>query len=655
MNFTRNLRSALLAGLTAVAMTVSASAADLVMPALTDSNVFTAPTLVTPIDDQADVDAIAADLPATAIFRTDDNGNTILADGTVLTTAAESAVFCGNVIPAYEVKTEAAVRATVDNLIAGDIKDYFIIAEDIALLDIAINQNIWSRTVLRVSDTYKNADGSYDLMKIRGDANSVGCHVVILPEEISDRYHADFLERRLIGVWTTAPDTEYGTMKGILSGGNGMITKDVPAAKKAMDDQFEKNTMTRQVLIIGHRGMPGSYPENTLEGSLYAVEAGADIVENDIYITRDGVIVVMHDGDISRTTNGSGNVEDFTLEGLREFIVDTHSEHTDWKIPTLEEYFIEWKKLDKEKQLFVEIKSGKPELIDEFIRLVNEYEIADQVSVITFSQDQLNRLHDAFPQMSVGYLTSGIVSTDTGYNAMFKSIIRTVQKLESTFNHNMDGITKNYVAQLNAHGITHWPWTYRDQTQFISHFLTGINGMTTDYANWAGETVKYCYTGEGLTTTEITLTEGDTLTDVFRTMKYNGTNTAGGDIKIVTGGDVVTADGNSLTAAKAGEAYIYAMYKTAVLNKPIRATSDLIKVTVQPKAADVSADVTEEVSADTAEGTSGTVSAEETPDKTVETGEDGIEYRKVPAVAIVLPIAAVAVIGSVVAFKARRR
>ena len=230
-------------------------------------------------------------------------------------------------------------------------------------------------------------------------------------------------------------------MAAILSGGNGIITKDIPGAKTALAENFEKNTMTRQILIVGHRGMPGSYPENTIEGSLFAIEAGADIVENDIYITKDGVIVAMHDGDISRTTNGAGNVESFTLAELKEFLVDTHSAHTDWRIPTLEEYFIEWKKLDKTKQLFVEIKSGKPELIDEFIRLVKEYDIADQVSVITFSQDQIIRLHEAFPEMSIGFLTSGLVNGVS--EQVFKSIIRSVQKLETTFNHNLDGITKD--------------------------------------------------------------------------------------------------------------------------------------------------------------------------------------------------------------------
>lgn len=583
MKLTQKLLSAALASLLLFSLPVSAAAADIRFPEIAESNVFTAPALITEVDTKAELDALSSTLPTTAVFTANDSGDILFADGTVAGTPVEISDLCGSIIPAFEVSTEAAMTAVTDKLDAAEIRDFFIVSENNEILHTAIDKSIWCRTVLRVTDAYKTADGSYDLMKIRGDANSVGCHVVILPEEISDRYHADYLERRLVGVWTTAPATEYGNMAAILSGGNGIITKDIPGAKTALAENFEKNTMTRQILIVGHRGMPGSYPENTIEGSLFAIEAGADIVENDIYITKDGVIVAMHDGDISRTTNGAGNVESFTLAELKEFLVDTHSAHTDWRIPTLEEYFIEWKKLDKTKQLFVEIKSGKPELIDEFIRLVKEYDIADQVSVITFSQDQIIRLHEAFPEMSIGFLTSGLVNGVS--EQVFKSIIRSVQKLETTFNHNLDGITKDYFAQLNAHGITQWPWTYRDQSQFIQHFLTGINGMTTDYSNWIGETVKYCYTGEGLQTTELTLTEGETLENVFRTMTYSGTDKAGGEIKVVSG-DCVTADGNTLTATAAGEAYIYATYTTAVVTKPIRATSDLIKVTVNAKPAE---------------------------------------------------------------------
>ncbi len=622
MKSIRKILSATLAAIMMATLAVSASAAEEIkIPAALESNVFTAPTLVTEIGTQEQLDAIATTVPDTAIFKVNDEGKAVLNDGTVLGTATEVNALVGNTIPAFEVSTAEALNAVVADLNGSSLKDFFIVSENTELLHTAIDSYIWCRTVLRVNDSYKNEDGSYDLMKIRGDANSVGCHVVILPAEISDRYNADYLERRLIGVWTTAPDTEYGNMSAILSGGNGIITSDISGAKAALVNNFEKNTMTRQIYIIGHRGMPGLYPENTIEGSVLAIEAGADTVENDIYITKDGVIVIMHDGDISRTTNGAGNIEDFTLEQLKNYYVDTMPEYTEWKIPTLEEYFVEWKKMDTSKQLFVEIKSGKAELIDEFIRLVNEYEIADQVSVITFSQDQIKRLHAAFPEMSIGFLTSGIINDSE--QSTFKTIIRSVQKLETTFNHNYDGVDADYVRTLNAHGITHWPWTYNDQGTFMKQFLTGINGMTTNYSYWVSDTAKYCFVGDGLTTTEIQIGAGQTLTEVFSTMTYNGTVGNDAEIHIVSGGDNLTADGNSLTGTNVGEAYVYATYKTNVINKPIRATSGLIKVNVTEEFVEVAPKV-EETEAETVAETEAETVAETVAETEAETAAETV-------------------------------
>ncbi len=591
--------------LTAIAVSTMAICvrADILTTEIPSSNLFTTPTIVTEIDTEAELGALANTAPNTAIFAVNDEGQAVLADGTVVGTAAATVGICGDtIIPAFEVSSEAAVNAVIANLDENNVQDFFLVSDDPALLRIGLDNDIWARGVLRVGDSYRGDDGTYDLMAVRGDANASGCHVVILPEEASNRQNAYYLERRLIGVWTTAPQTEYGQMAAILSGSNGIVTKDVAAAKACLVDCFEKNTMTRQVLIIGHRGLPGTYPENTIEGSLLAVEAGADIVENDIYITKDNVLVIMHDADVSRTTNGNGNIEDYTLAQLKEFEVDTHSEYTGWKIPTLEEYFIEWKKLDTEKQLFVELKSAKPELVTEFVRLVKEYDIADQVSVISFSQEQLIRLHEEMPEMSIGFLTSGYVSDNISQS--LKIIIRTVQKFESTFNQDYGNVTKQYFAQLNAHGITHWPWTYRDQNLMMQHFMMGLNGMTTDYANWVSETVKYCYVGEGLSDTELTLTEGETLEDVFHTMQYNGVSAPGGDIKIVSGGEHISVDGNTITAVSAGEAYVFASYTTKIITKPIRATSDLIKITITSQQVEEAPADTEEAPIETAEDTS---------------------------------------------------
>ena len=72
------------------------------------------------------------------------------------------------------------------------------------------------------------------------------------------------------------------------------------------------------MLIFGHRGSSGTEPENTLRAFREAIAVGADGVELDVHATSDGVPVVIHDGDVSRTTNGTGEVAAMTLAELRQ-------------------------------------------------------------------------------------------------------------------------------------------------------------------------------------------------------------------------------------------------------------------------------------------------------------------------------------------------
>lgn len=69
--------------------------------------------------------------------------------------------------------------------------------------------------------------------------------------------------------------------------------------------------------IIGHRGLPGRLPENTVASLTAAAEAGADLVEVDVRTTRDGVLVLMHDAAVDRTTDGTGVVRDMDLAAVR--------------------------------------------------------------------------------------------------------------------------------------------------------------------------------------------------------------------------------------------------------------------------------------------------------------------------------------------------
>jgi len=73
------------------------------------------------------------------------------------------------------------------------------------------------------------------------------------------------------------------------------------------------------ILVAAHRGGHNGYPENSIPALKHAIYIGVDIVELDVKVTKDSVVVLMHDGKIDRTTNGTGNPEDYTLAELRKF------------------------------------------------------------------------------------------------------------------------------------------------------------------------------------------------------------------------------------------------------------------------------------------------------------------------------------------------
>jgi glycerophosphoryl diester phosphodiesterase len=70
-------------------------------------------------------------------------------------------------------------------------------------------------------------------------------------------------------------------------------------------------------LTIGHRGVMGLEPENTLRSFVAAEQAGLDVIELDLHLSKDGALVVMHDADVDRTTDGTGPIAERTLGELR--------------------------------------------------------------------------------------------------------------------------------------------------------------------------------------------------------------------------------------------------------------------------------------------------------------------------------------------------
>jgi len=99
-----------------------------------------------------------------------------------------------------------------------------------------------------------------------------------------------------------------------------------------------EDSNNKEVIVVAHRGDWRNAPKNLLETIQYCIDIGVDMVEIDVQETKDGHLVLMHDEIIDRTTNGSGLLNQWTLDSLRALnLKDGSGVVTAHKIPTLEE------------------------------------------------------------------------------------------------------------------------------------------------------------------------------------------------------------------------------------------------------------------------------------------------------------------------------
>ena len=195
------------------------------------------------------------------------------------------------------------------------------------------------------------------------------------------------------------------------------IYKKLPK-KACIFSQFEYNftgykkktrrKMTKMSKIFGHRGFSGKYPENTMLSFQKAVEAGVDGIELDVHLTKDNRLVIIHDEQIDRTSNGSGWVKDMTLEELRRYDYSAAYEGVYGfnQIPTLEEYFDYVKDLPIITN--VELKTGiydYPTIERRVIAMIRTYGLQDRVILSSFNHFSIMRCKQLAPELKCGFLS----------------------------------------------------------------------------------------------------------------------------------------------------------------------------------------------------------------------------------------------------------
>ena len=156
-----------------------------------------------------------------------------------------------------------------------------------------------------------------------------------------------------------------------------------------------------ETIIFAHRGLPVKFAENSLEGFRYAAKHGAEGVEFDVHMTKDKVPVVMHDEEIDRTTDGSGNIKDYTLNEIRKF----HLKNGE-PVPMLRELF----EILQDKDLYINLEFKTNKIHDKGIEaivlaLVKEYRFVHPIIFSSFNYQTLKNCQQIDPHRQYCFLT----------------------------------------------------------------------------------------------------------------------------------------------------------------------------------------------------------------------------------------------------------
>lgn len=247
-------------------------------------------------------------------------------------------------------------------------------------------------------------------------------------------------------------------------------------------------------LIVAHRGASHDAPENTLAAFRLAWEQGADGIEGDFYLSKDGQVVCIHDATTKRTGGGAEiKVASATLEELRKL------EYGAWKsakykgepMPTLEQVLA---LVPLDKLFYIEIKCG-PEILPAVARILEKSAVKPaQLRIISFKEEVIGESKKLMPHIKAHWISGYKKDKDTGVlTPSPEKILETLKRIKADgFNSKAEPavMTKEFIGQLKKMGLEVAVWTVDDPEMAQTMKDAGIWGITTNRPAFLREKLK---------------------------------------------------------------------------------------------------------------------------------------------------------------------
>jgi glycerophosphoryl diester phosphodiesterase len=239
--------------------------------------------------------------------------------------------------------------------------------------------------------------------------------------------------------------------------------------------------MKRETLIVAHRGASWDAPENTVESVRRGWAEGADAVEIDVHLTRDGEVVVIHDATLLRTTGRDARVDELTLAEIRKLDAGIWKGAA-WRgaqVPALAEVLAT---VPEGKQLVIELKDGAG-MAPALARVIAVGAVpAEKIVLISFEAELLREAKRALPACKALFLAD----TPEGAPEKLAGLMELCQ-VEGFGGLGVSAgwpIDARLVERLGAAGLELNVWTVNDPVRAKALVAAGVATITTDRPGW---------------------------------------------------------------------------------------------------------------------------------------------------------------------------